>query len=180
MNFPQTNDRPGVKMHWMDGGIQPERPEELLPDEIMGGGANGVVMVGTKGKMMCDTYGRKPTLLPTSKMQEISVPQAIDRVPDGNQSGHYTQWVDACIAGYGNIELSSDFKLAGPLTESILMGNLAIRSYEIREPKANNPAEFDYPGRFLKLLWDGPNMKVTNFDEANAFVKREYRDGWSL
>lgn len=40
-------------------------------------------------------------------------------------------------------------------------------------------APYDYPGR-KKLLWDGENMKVTNFDEANEFVKREYRDGWTL
>jgi hypothetical protein len=86
--------------------------------------------------------------------------------------------VDACIAGYEKIELSSDFKIAGPLTETILMGNLAIRSYDIRKPKIDKPNQFDYPGRGIKLLWDGEAMKVTNFDEANAFVKREYRKGW--
>ena len=37
-----------------------------------------------------------------------------------------------------------------------------------------------YPGRNVQLLWDGPNMKITNFDEANQFVKRTYREGWSL
>ena len=60
------------------------------------------------------------------------------------------------------------------------MGNLAIRSYDIRKPQIKDPNEFDYPGRGIKLLWDGPNMKVTNFDDATAFVKRKYRDGWSL
>ena len=76
--------------------------------------------------------------------------------------------------------LSSHFDLAGPLTETVLMGNLAIRSYEIRKAKADKPNEFDYPGRYIKLLWDGDNMKITNFDEANQFVKRTYREGWSL
>jgi hypothetical protein len=57
------------------------------------------------------------------------------------------------------------------------MGNLAIRSYNIRKPDGNG---FSYPGRFIKLLWDGPNMKITNFDDANQFVRRTYRDGWSL
>jgi hypothetical protein len=60
------------------------------------------------------------------------------------------------------------------------MGNLAIRSYDIQQPNKNNKKDMDYPGRGIKLLWDGPNMKVTNFDEANQFVKRTYRDGWSL
>lgn len=86
----------------------------------------------------------------------------------------------ACKAGYKSRKhkkLTSSFDFAGPLTESILMGNLAIRSYGLREKNNNN--RFVYPGR-KKLLWDGNNMKITNFDEANQFVKREYRDGWHL
>jgi hypothetical protein len=78
------------------------------------------------------------------------------------------------------MELSSPFDIAGPMTESILMGNLAIRSHDIRKPKENNATQFDYPGRNITLVWDGPNMKITNFDEANQFVKREYRQGWKL
>jgi hypothetical protein len=128
--------------------------------------------------MMCGTYGAQPTLLPKSRNAEVTAPEAIKRVPGGPDPGHYVQWVDACIAGYEKIELSSDFKIAGPLTETILMGNLAIRSYDIRKPKIDKPNQFDYPGRGIKLLWDGEAMKVTNFDEANAFVKREYRKGW--
>ena len=59
------------------------------------------------------------------------------------------------------------------------MGNLAIRGFDIRKPNAAGNG-FTYPGRYKKLLWDGPNMKITNFDEANQFVKREYRKGWTL
>jgi len=90
--------------------------------------------------------------------------------------------VNACIAGYNSKEakaLSSPFSIAGPLTETILMGNLAIRSQDVRKPRANSKS-FDYPGRGIKLLWDGPNMKVTNFEEANQFVKRTYSEGWTL
>ena len=163
----------------MDGGIQPERPEELGPNERMGDGGNGVIFVGTKGKMMCGTYSSLPSLLPTSRNQEVKTPQTIKRIVGGAE-GHYGQWVEACIAGYGKMEVSSDFAIAGPLTESILMGNLAIRSYDIRKPRENNATQFDYPGRGIKLLWDGPNMKITNFDDANQFVKREYRQGWKL
>jgi len=178
MTFPGNPGKPKVKFHWMDGGIQPERPEELGPNEIMGDGGNGVIMVGTKGKMMCGTYGMNPQLLPTSRTKEVGVPKTYKRVAGGNE-GHYTQWVEGCIAGYGNSELSSSFDLAGPLTEGLLMGNLAIRSYDIRKPRVGGkPDQYDYPGRFIKLLWDGPNMKITNFDEANQFVKREYRTGW--
>ena len=77
--------------------------------------------------------------------------------------------------GYQQKECSSDFDIADPLTESILMGNLAIRSFDIRE---KHDDRWDYPGRYIKLLWDGDNMKVTNFDEANQYVKRNYRTGW--
>jgi len=181
LKFPAANGKPAIKFHWMDGGIQPERPEELGPNEVFGDGGNGVYMIGTKGKMMCGTYGINPQLLPTSKTKEVNVPQKLNRVPGGSSTGHYLQWVDGCIAGYGKTELSSDFALAGPLTESILMGNLALRSFDIRKPRPNGrPDQFDYPGRYIKLLWDGPNMKITNFDEANQFVKRTYREGYSL
>ena len=181
MNFPGKSGKPNVKFHWMDGGIQPERPEELGPNEQMGDGGNGVIMVGTKGKMMCSTYGANPQLLPTSRTKEVNVPQKYARVPGGSDTGHYFQWVEACQAGYGKMEVSSPFEIAGPLTESILMGNLAIRSYDLRKPRAGGrEGQYDYPGRYIKLLWDGPNMKITNFDEANQFVRREYRDGWQM
>lgn len=179
LTFPERNGKPAVKMHWMDGGIQPQRPEELGPNETMGDGGNGVIFVGTKGKMMCGTYGMMPSLLPTSKNAEVKVPQTIKRVPMGAE-GHYAQWVEACIAGYGKMEVSSPFEIAGPLTETVLMGNLAIRSQDIRKPIADQPNRFNYPGRNIKLLWDGANMKITNFDEANQFVKRQYREGWKL
>jgi predicted dehydrogenase len=172
MKFPGKTGKPDVTLHWMDGGIQPDRPDELGPDEIMGDGGNGVIITGTKGKMMCGTYSERATLLPTSRMQGLNVPQTIARVPKG-ADGHYAQWVNACIAGYGKNELSSPFDYAGPLTETILMGNLAIRSHIFKD------ANGKFPGR-KKLLWDAANMKITNFDEANQFVKRNYRQGWSL
>jgi hypothetical protein len=130
---------------------------------------------------MCATYGQNPQLLPTSRTAQTTVPQTIARVPGADLEGHYNAWVDACLAGYGSDKeknLSSNFKVAGPLTESVLMGNLAIRAYDIRHPRANNG--FDFPGRHIKLLWDGTNMKITNFEEANQFVRRTYRQGWSL
>ncbi len=179
MNYAARDGKSPVKLHWMDGGIQPERPEELGANETMGDGGNGVIFIGTKGKMMCGTYGANPQLLPTSRTKETNVPQSIKRVT-GSAEGHYAQWVEACLAGYGKMEVSSPFDTAGPLTESILMGNLAIRSYEIQVPRADRPNQFNYPGRNVKLLWDGANMRITNFEEANQFVKREYRKGWSL
>ncbi|MCW3092879.1 MAG: oxidoreductase [Ferruginibacter sp.] len=181
LKFEGKNAKPLI-MHWMDGGIQPERPEELGPNEQMGDGGNGVIFVGTKGKMMCSTYGENPRLLPLSRNKEVNVPETIARVPNG-AGGHYAQWVEASIAGINSAKaksLSSPFEIAGPLTETVLMGNLAIRSYDIQRPGKTDPKRMEYPGRGIKLLWDGPNMKITNFDEANQFVKRTYREGWKL
>ncbi len=182
MTFPKTAKTKGpVILHWMDGGIQPERPAELAPNEMFGDGGNGVLFVGSKGKMMCSTYGADPRLLPLSRNQEVKVKQKLARVP-GSADGHYAQWVEGCIAGYGKTEMSSPFEIAGPLTEGLLMANLAIRGYDVRVPKttSNGANSFDYPGRYVKLLWDNNNMKVTNFDLANQFVKRTYREGWKL
>jgi hypothetical protein len=162
----------------MDGGIQPERPAELGANELFGDGGNGCLFVGTKGKMMCSTYGANPRLLPTSKTTEVKVKQRYARVPGGAE-GHYAQWVEACLAGYGKKEVSSPFEIAGPLTESLLMANLAIRAHDVRKPRADGKG-FDYPGRNIKLLWDNNAMKVTNFDDVNQFVKRQYRAGYSL
>jgi hypothetical protein len=170
MNFPGKPGKPDVALHWMDGGIRPVRPDELGADEPMGNSDGGAIITGTKGKIMCSCYGANPTLLPTSRMSEVaSIPKTLARVPEG----HYVQWVNACIAGYGQKELSSPFEYAGPLTETILMGNLALRSYMIKDANGH------FPGR-KKLLWDAQNMKITNFDEANQFVKRNYRQGWTL
>jgi len=179
LTFKGKNGKPDVELHWMDGGIQPSRPEELEPNEKMGDGGNGILFIGSKGKMMAGTYGVDPQLLPTSRTKVETVPQTVARVKDGEE-GHYAAWVEAAMAGYGSEKaknLSSNFDIAGPLTESVLMGNLAIRSYDIQKKVGE---EIQYPGRNIKLLWDGPNMKITNFDEANQFVKRNYREGWTL
>ncbi len=177
--FEGKNGKPNVELHWMDGGIQPTRPAELGSNELMGDGGNGAIFLGTKGKMMCGTYGVNPQLLPTSKTLADKTPQTLMRVPGGDE-GHYGAWIEACMAGYGSDKaknLSSNFDIAGPLTESVLMGNLAIRSTNIQKKNGN---DIEYPGRHIKLLWNGADMRITNFEDANQFVKRTYRSGWSL
>lgn len=173
LKFPRKDGKGNINLTWMDGGILPKRPEELLPDEQLGDWDGGYIFEGTKGKLM-GNYNTSPVLLPTARMKDIKLPkQTLPRVPNG-PDGHYTQWVEACMKGYGKMQLSSPFEYAGPFTEAVLMGNLALRSYAMKAPNGRG-----YPGR-KKLLWDAKNMKITNFDEANQFVKREYRSGWTL
>ncbi|HEX2968965.1 MAG TPA: Gfo/Idh/MocA family oxidoreductase [Bacteroidales bacterium] len=183
-----------LDLYWMDGGITPERPNELDDDsnmnEILADWPNlndyegGTIFVGTKGTAACGWGGRNPILLPLSKNKEISIPKKYPRV-EGDMDGHWWQWIDACIAGYGNMEVDSPFVgYAGPLTETVLMGNLLLRCFNIREKiKRKDPVYgemegFVYPGRYINYKWDGENMKITNFEQANQFVKREYRSGW--
>lgn len=177
LTFKKTKKtKDDLQIHWMDGGIKPGRPEELAANEPFG--PNGVLFEGTKGKMMCDVYGANPRLLPLSRTNEVKVKQSVARVP-GGVDGHYWSWVEACIAGYGKMKLSSPFEVAGPLTETLLIANLAIRGTDIQKPTADGK-RFTYPGRDIKLLWDKENLRVTNFDDVNQFVKRTYRQGWSL
>jgi predicted dehydrogenase len=171
LKFPRKDGKGDIKLTWMDGGLLPERPEELLPDEKFGEWNGGYIFEGGKGKLM-GGYNIPPLLLPTARMKEITLPpQTLPRVPN-QEEGHYTQWVDACLMGFGKMELSSPFEYAGPFTEAVLMGNLALRSYAMTSPDGKS-----YPGR-KKLLWNAKEMKITNFDEANQFVKRTYRAGW--
>lgn len=174
LKYPRKDGKGDIDLSWHDGGLLPARPDELLPGEPFGNSDGGILFIGTKGKLLFDCYGENPRLLPTKLMGEVTMPkEAIARVPEG----HYLQWVNACMAGYRKGKTSSSFDYAGPFAESVLIGNLAIRSWNF-ETK-NEKGRSVYPGR-KKLLWDAKNMKITNFDEANQFVKREYRQGWSL
>lgn len=188
LKFPETaKNKSEVTMTWSDGGIRAFHPELIPADEPLGDAdsANGVIMIGSKGIMTCGTYGHTPKLyFGNKKVSEKDLEKLkwteteLQKMPE---SGHQTSWVRACKEGFGSDahkKLTSSFDYSGPLTETVLMGNLAIRSFNVRVPNANGRG-FSYPGR-KKLLWDGANMKITNFEEANQFVKREYRAGWSL
>ena len=182
LKFPASaKNKQAVTMNWSDGGIRPTRPDWLPEGESMPeNGENGMVMIGDKGLLVCGLYGNDPRLY-TKDGQKFVGAEKPDAVKNMPENGHQILWTEACKSGFNSKEhkgLHSSFDFAGPLTESVLMGNLAIRSYTLRTPKADGKG-FNYPGR-KKLTWDGPNMKITNFDEANQFVKREYRDGWKL
>lgn len=153
--FPQRSGKlPALKFHWYDGGLLPERPEELELDRRLP--ESGTIFVGDKGKLMCETYSESPRLIPESRMQRYKRPKkTVPRI----EGSHEKNWIDAIK---GKAKPTSPFDYAGPFTETVLLGNLAIM----------------YPG--IKLMWDGPNMRVTNHEEANTFVQHHYRYGWSL
>ena len=152
--FPQRGNLPPVRFHWYDGGLLPERPAELEPERRLP--ESGTIFVGEKGKLMCETYSESPRLIPETAMQAYKRPEK--RIPRITTS-HEMAWIDAIK---GKIPPPDDFNYAGPFTETVLLGNVAIM----------------FPGQ--KLMWDGPNMKVTNIDAANEFVQHHYREGWTL
>ncbi|MHC4864719.1 MAG: Gfo/Idh/MocA family protein [Planctomycetota bacterium] len=152
--FPARAGMPPVKLTWYDGELRPTDPEELEPGRRMGSRNGGALFVGDKGKLVCGCYGKSPRLIPESKMQTFErPPKTIPRV-----EGHREDWIQACKGGK---PACSNFDYAGPLTEVVVLGNLAIRTRK-------------------KLDWDGPNMKCTNVPEANDYVRRQYRAGWTL
>ena len=159
--FPARGDMPEVRVNWFDGGLMPPRPAELETGRMMGDSDGGVLFIGDKGKLICGCYGRSPQLIPYTKMKDFDRPEkTIPRI-EGGLSSHEKDWMRACKEGKGGTPASSNFNYSGPLTEMVVMGNLAIRT--------SQPIE-----------WDGENMKVTNSAEANEFVHPPYRAGWSL
>ena len=173
LEFPKRGSMPAVDLHWYDGGIEPERPDLLPENESLGDWGGGVIMKGSNGILTCGTYGSNPKVFLNDGSEVKEVKNRASLVENG-MSGHQAQWVNACKEGYGAYT-SSPLSQAGPLTETVLMGNLAIRSALLYEKVENR---YNFPGRRKKLLWDGENMKITNFEMANQFIKRDYREGW--
>ena len=152
--FPARQGLAPVTLHWYDGGMKPPRPKEL--EDGRAWDTNGTLFVGDKGKML----GNR--LIPEARQQAYGKPpKVLDRSP-----GHYQEWIDACKGGK---PAGSNFPdHAGLLAQVVLLGNLALQP-SLKEKVART-----------KLLWDGEAMKVTNLPEANQFLKREYREGWTL
>ena len=165
-----------LKMRWLDGGIRPPHPDLIPANDSLGtpDSSNGVMMIGSKGIITTGVYGFTPKLY--RKGEEI-VEFDTSNQP-GNEFGHQSKWIDACKAGFNSSEhkaLTSSFDYSGPMTETVLMGNIAIRSYMEKKSGLGNA----FPGR-KKLLWDGDAMKITNYQDANKYVTRDYRKGWEV
>ena len=150
--FPARGSMPPVTAKWYDGGGRKEmpRPKDLEADRPMPSG--GQLLIGDKGSIM-DTsdYCTGPRLIPEARMQTFKrPPKTIPRIPGGDP---YKEWIAGCKGGPLP---GSNFDHAGPLTEMVLLGNLAIRLGK-------------------KIEWDGPNMKPLNAPEAEKLIRKPYR-----
>jgi hypothetical protein len=154
--FPRRGLQPPVKMSWFDGGLMPPRPD-VLPADVVLNREGGVMFIGERGVLMHETYGRKPTLYPAELMEEAKlVPQTMPRIADK----HEVNWANAIR---GEAKASSPFEYATRLTETMLLGIVALRT-----------------GQGRTIEYDSANMQVTNIPEANQYLTREYREGWSV
>ncbi len=152
--FPARGPLPPVKLTWYDGGLMPNKPEELGDEELKKEG--GALLIGSKGKLLHETYGARPRLLPKSLHDSFGKPpQKLPRIPG---EAHEMNWVDAAK---GKTEAACPFEYAARLTEVMLLGVVALRAGS-------------------KIHYDGANMRVTNIPLANDYLRREYRQGWSI
>ena len=153
--FPKRGKLPPVTLTWYDGGKTPARPPELEEGRILGDKDGcGSLYVGAKGKIMATTYGNGVRIIPETKMKAYK--KAKVELP--RRPMHHENWTLACK---GEGTAISNFDYAGPFTEMVLLGNVALR--------AGQPIE-----------WDSENMKITNLPEAQRFIERAYRPGWTL
>jgi len=151
--FPARGAMPPVKLTWYDGGLMPPRPPELGEEALKGEG--GAILIGSKGKLIYDTYGLNSRLLPKSLQDSVGTPApTLPRIT----TSHEVNWANAAK---GDGTASTPFGYAAQLTEVMLLGIVALRAGG-------------------KIHYDAASMRITNLPAANEFLRREYRDGWSL
>ncbi len=187
---------PAVEFNWYDGGLQPERPEGLAAGRYLGDSSGGAVFYGTKGILICGTYARNPFIIGRED-NPPPVTNELRRIANAMNGGHEMDWVRACKESKENrVECSSNFDYAGPLNETVVAGNLAVRLQGLRR----------------RLEWDAENMKITNISDtdeirvvtsdsftvidgdprfdtkfatmnakeaAENYIKKAYREGWN-
>jgi predicted dehydrogenase len=151
--FPSRGDLPPVSLLWYDGGLRPMQIPELEDGMQMESG--GVLYIGDKGKILGDR------ILPASLRNSYQAPAAY--IP--SSPGHEQEWIMACKGGD---PAGSNFDWAGPLTETVLLGNIALRK-ELKEKLSGqklkfNPEKFSFP----------------DMPEADQFLHYLYREGWKL
>jgi predicted dehydrogenase len=155
LEFPARGSMPPVNWTWYDGGLMPPMPPELEATRSLQD--DGTLVVGSKATVLCDTYYDSIRIIPEARMKELSPtlpPKTIPRVV----GGHFAEWIRACKGG---IPAGSNFDYSSRLTESVIIGNIAIRAKR-------------------RIEWDSAAMKVTNLESANKFVTTQYRPGFGV
>ena len=168
IEFPARGDMPPVTLHWYEGRKDGKLvlPGEELQQKVLSKDEklpnSGSMLVGEKGILYSpNDYGAKFRFHPESLSHEVNTTKP-EKLPINNKGdqGMKNEWVEAIKEGKPEIAYSN-FDIASLLTETFLLGNVAIKT-----------------GKTLE--WDGPGLKVTNVPEANALIQTEYRRGWEV
>jgi len=154
--YAATDKRSAVTLKWYDGGRKP--PEEILKGAKNAFTNSGGAIVGEKGTIYAPgDYAQNVELIGSDKFPDVD----FERSP-----GHFEEWIRAIKEG--KPAMSNFPEYAGPLTETILLGNLAVWA----------APEADTEGK--KIQWDAKKLEATNAPEVMHIVKKEYRQGWEL
>ncbi|MCX6904642.1 MAG: Gfo/Idh/MocA family oxidoreductase [Verrucomicrobia bacterium] len=152
--FAAKGRQPALKMLWYDGGKMPARPKDL--DEGYDLSDNGICFVGEKGTMVCGGWSGAPKLFPQKLRESFQAPpKTIPR-----SIGHRAEWIQACKDKKPQ-DAKAGFAYSGPFTEALLVGNLAARLQK-------------------RLEWDAAGMNARNAPEADALIRKHYRDGFGI
>ena len=152
--FAARGRQSAVKLVWYDGGKKPS-PDLAKSKELPG---NGVLMLGSKDSLFVPSYWGAGGFLSGAKMEDFKgIPQTLPRLSDFERN-HHQEWVNACKGGPKAL---SNFDYSGPMTEAVLLGNVAIRTG-------------------VKIGWDAKKFQVTNVPEANHYLRTDYRKGWEI
>ncbi|MEQ9406613.1 MAG: Gfo/Idh/MocA family oxidoreductase [Fuerstiella sp.] len=157
-HFAARGDMAPVKLVWYDGGLRPPRPAALREGDVMG--TNGLLLVGEDDAVLMSDWNTW-RLYPEQRANDYGTPPK----KLARSAGHHVEWIEACKGGPA---AGSNFDWAGPMTETILLGNVALRS-QLREDLTRTA-----------LAWDAEEMAFTNHSAANQFLQREYREGWTV
>jgi len=163
--YPARGTQPPVTITWMDGGLMPARPD-ILPDNVQLDPGGGVIFFGEKGILVHGTYAENPKLYPESLMEVAAkVPKTYFRVERSSDSPraeakHRMNWIKAIK---GTEKTTCPFEYASRLTENMLLGVVAMKT-----------------GQGKRIHYDGEAGRITNVDDANQYLGREYRKGWTL
>ncbi len=156
-SFPAKGNRPEVKVVWRDGSLYPPRPKEVADPLAWPFDTSGQMWIGDQGKLIAGIYGENPKLLDEARMADITAHPPAQKYP--RTEGVYAEWIAACKGG---TPAGSNFPdHAGPLTEMVLLGNLALRTAQVLEL---NPQ----------------SGEVANAAVPPEYIRPEYRAGWSV
>jgi hypothetical protein len=170
--FPERSGKPAVELNWYDGGIKPERLAGMAPDVDMSVGGEGVMYTGERGRLLTGYMAQSPRLFelngklarswpPVTPPDQPFQPSRPGLGPSATaaDTAHYMEWIKAC---HGGPPASTNYEFERPIVESLMLGNVAIRTQEL-------------------LQWDTKGFRLTRGSErASALLKPVFRRPWSV